>query len=196
MSKKIQSWLTFAVRVRNHIRDYVIAQYGEEGEDPAAEYTAEDCIKQAQRYLSRYGKQARRGEESLDILKAAHWLQIAHDKMCAPTLGVTIDELDTIVTEVEEAERNFADVPITITAARSRRSGRGNEWTPRDALIDVLRAIDAGELKPTDLFIGMVSEGRDADHIKPEYRSACASLLNTLGVIELSRQAYLKDGFE
>ena len=191
MSKKIESWLTFAVRVRNHIRDYVIAQYGDDGQDPATEYTAEDCIKHAQRYLARFGKQSRPGEEFLDLYKAAHWIQIAHDKIAGFSPLVTVDE-----TAIEEVERNFATAPITITAARSRKSGNGNDWTPRDALIDVLREIDGGKLKPTDLFIGIVSEGKDKDHIKPTYRSACASLLNTLGVIELSRQAYLKDSFE
>lgn len=189
MSKKIQSWLTFAVRVRNHIRDYVIKQYGEDGNDPATEYTAEDCIKHAQRYLARFGKQSRQGEELLDLYKAVHWIQIAHDKIASVRLQ-TIDE------EAIKVERNFADEPPSITSLRSRKSGNGSDWTPRDALIDVLREIDAGACNPTDLFIGMVSQGKDADHIKPEYRSACASLLNTLGVIELSRQAYLGDSFK
>jgi uncharacterized protein (DUF1810 family) len=74
-------WQLFAEGVVNHIREYVLPQYGDEGSDPAAEYTAEDCVKQAQRYLARFGKSQRQGEELRDLHKAAHWIQKAADRL-------------------------------------------------------------------------------------------------------------------
>ncbi len=63
-----------------HIRNYVLPQYGDYGADPAAEYTVEDCVKQANRYLARHGKSSRPGEERRDMHKAIHWLAIGLHK--------------------------------------------------------------------------------------------------------------------
>jgi hypothetical protein len=82
-AKSIQAkrWSGFSERILKHIETYVIPQYGDEGEEPALEYSLDDCVKQAQRYLARHGKSSREGEEGRDILKAAHWLQKAYDRL-------------------------------------------------------------------------------------------------------------------
>lgn len=76
-----RKWAKFASDVGNHILKYVIPQYGDEGAEPATEYTFDDCIKQAQRYLARAGRSSRPGEEKRDMLKAAHWIQKAYDRL-------------------------------------------------------------------------------------------------------------------
>jgi hypothetical protein len=81
LSMQEKKWATFSCMVFDHIERYVIPQYGDEGEEPAAEYTFEDCIKQAQRYLARAGRSSREGEDVRDLLKAAHWIQKAHDRL-------------------------------------------------------------------------------------------------------------------
>lgn len=48
---------------------------------------------------------------------------------------------------------SFADEPVTITALRAAKSENAKLWTPRDALIDVLRRIDKGEIKPNALTV-------------------------------------------
>lgn len=178
MSKKIQSWLTFAVRVRNHIRDYVIAQYGDDGQDPATEYTVEDCIKHAQRYLARFGKQSRQGEELLDLYKAAHWIQIAHDKIAAVRLK-TIDE------EAIEAERNFADEPPSITELRGNKTEDGSKWTPRDALVALLREIDRGGVAPDAIVIAYRTN--DGSSTQSFFYQACPDYHTALGVLEAAK---------
>lgn len=45
--------------------------------------TAEYCIDHAKRYLARFGRGARPGNELLDLKKAAHYLQMAHDKLAS-----------------------------------------------------------------------------------------------------------------
>lgn len=86
LSKHEWILLTAMQDVRKHVQQYVLPQYGDYGTDPAAEYTVEDCVKQAQRYLTRHGKSSRVGEERRDLHKAIHWLSIALEKMPdAPT---------------------------------------------------------------------------------------------------------------
>lgn len=74
------SWINFAKSVHDHIGDYVVPQYGDEDEELAKDWSAEDCVKQAQTYLARFGKSSRKGEEKLDLVKAAHWCQKAWSK--------------------------------------------------------------------------------------------------------------------
>lgn len=74
-------WMDFAMEVASHIEAYTVPQYGDKGVDQATEYTADDCIVQCKKYLNRYGRNARPGQERLDMLKTAHYLQLAADKM-------------------------------------------------------------------------------------------------------------------
>jgi hypothetical protein len=74
-------WMDFAAEVASHIEAYTVPQYGDKGADQATEYTADDCVVQCKKYLNRYGRNARPGQERLDMLKTAHYLQLAADKM-------------------------------------------------------------------------------------------------------------------
>ncbi|TJW14348.1 MAG: hypothetical protein E5W82_10240 [Mesorhizobium sp.] len=80
-SKQESKWTLFAAKVATHIRDYVIPQYGDESEEPAQEYDARDCIEQTKRYMARFGRSSRQGEDRRDLLKAAHWIQKAYDRL-------------------------------------------------------------------------------------------------------------------
>lgn len=81
MSSKHESIIENASEeAKKHIQEYVLPQYGDYGEDPAATYTVDDCVKQAQRYLARHGKSSRVGEERRDLLKTLHWITIALHK--------------------------------------------------------------------------------------------------------------------
>lgn len=81
MSAQGDKWDRFAAKVADHIQNYVIPQYGDEGNEPAVEYDARDCVEQAKRYLARFGRSQRQGEELRDMLKAAHWIQKAADRL-------------------------------------------------------------------------------------------------------------------
>lgn len=81
MTKRGEQWQNFANEVFSHIEQYTAPQYGDEGEDPVSDYSAEDCVNQAKKYLARFGKNARPGQERLDMLKAAHYIQMAALKM-------------------------------------------------------------------------------------------------------------------
>jgi hypothetical protein len=78
-TKRSRRWDGFADKVAAHIDDYTVPQYGDEGDDLASEYTAEKCVDQVKKYLGRFGRNSRPGQDELDIVKAAHYLQMAHD---------------------------------------------------------------------------------------------------------------------
>jgi hypothetical protein len=80
-SRRGYDWNVFAIKVWQHIENYTVPQYGDRGEDSISEWSAEDCMKQVERYVKRFGKNARPGQEKLDLLKAAHYIQCAYDKM-------------------------------------------------------------------------------------------------------------------
>lgn len=79
MSKRGDDWQEFAIEVHNHIEVYTVPQYGDKGNDLASDYTAQECINQAKKYLARHGRNARPEQDALDLLKCAHYIQLAHD---------------------------------------------------------------------------------------------------------------------
>lgn len=79
--KQVERWRNFSVAVEDHIENYVVPQYGDEGEEPAKEYDFDDCIKQSQRYLARAKTNQRPEGLERDMRKAAHWIQKAWDRI-------------------------------------------------------------------------------------------------------------------
>lgn len=71
-----QDWLEFSDRVLEHIEKYTVPQYGDKGEDQASEFTSHDLMVQVRRYTNRFGKNARPGQDLLDIIKMAHYIQM------------------------------------------------------------------------------------------------------------------------
>ena len=79
-SRRGKAWRKFADQVGRHIEEYTVPQYGDAGEDQLSDYGVEDCLLQAKKYINRYGKNVRPGQQRLDFLKAAHYLQVAAEK--------------------------------------------------------------------------------------------------------------------
>jgi hypothetical protein len=50
-----------------------------------------------------------------------------------------------------EIPSSFANYPKSVMELRSEKSDAAADWTPRDVLIDVLRSIDQGKVKPEAL---------------------------------------------
>lgn len=81
LPKQVLRWREFSAAVEEHILNYVIAQYGDEDEEPAKEYDLDDCVKQAERYLRRVKTNQRPEGLERDMRKAAHWVQKAWDRI-------------------------------------------------------------------------------------------------------------------
>ena len=54
---------------------------------------------------------------------------------------------------------DFKDYPPSITELRSEKTNSAKDWTPRDALIHVLRLIDNGEISPKALAVTYTLDG-------------------------------------
>ena len=80
MSKQVENWRKFSAQVEDHIENYVVPQYGDVGDDPVTNYSVADCLLQVEKYVKRFGRSSRPGEEMRDLIKAAHFLQRAADK--------------------------------------------------------------------------------------------------------------------
>lgn len=70
-------WMEFSQAVYTHIENYTVPQYGDKGADLCSEYSVEKCLDQAKKYLARHGRNSRPGQDKQDLLKAAHYLQMA-----------------------------------------------------------------------------------------------------------------------
>lgn len=78
---------------------------------------------------------------------------------------------------------SFADYPITLGEAK--KSSAAHDWTPRDALISVLRAIDKGEINP-DCLIICYRELDAPGFVKSNFRSVSPDIHATLGLLSFT----------
>lgn len=81
VSNRGLAWMEFASDVLDHIEDYTVSQYGDSPDDLVEQWSAGDCVNALQKYVARFGKNSRDGQEGLDMLKIAHFAQLAFDKL-------------------------------------------------------------------------------------------------------------------
>jgi len=77
VSERGNDWSCFADEVFTHIEEYTIPQYGDRPNDEMTNWSIEECLKDVSKRISRYGRQAREGQQLLDFKKMAHVIQIA-----------------------------------------------------------------------------------------------------------------------
>ena len=80
-SKRGAAFIRCALKILAHIDAYTVPQYGDEGDDQVTHYTAEECFKQAEKYLARRKSQQREDQRFVDPLKAIHYIQMGADKL-------------------------------------------------------------------------------------------------------------------
>lgn len=80
---------------------------------------------------------------------------------------------------------DFSNMPISINEIKATTNRNGCMWTPRDALIDMLRNIDSGKLNPTRLII-VYSMPLDAEHNRTGYVQAGCSDIEFAGLLSLT----------
>jgi len=68
---------------------------------------------------------------------------------------------------------DFSNAPESIAEIRADRAVNGALWTPRDALISLLRDIDRGEIKPDALVICIREQGSEPGKVSTYFRAAC-----------------------
>lgn len=121
MSSQLATWMAFSTAVSFHIQHYVIPQYGDVDAAPERNYDATDCVKQADRYLTRFGRSSRQGEELRDLLKAAHWIQKAYLRLTLaghtlPVIPMPTAKLCEEPPSLSMPDQFFAEISEPLTA--------------------------------------------------------------------------------
>lgn len=80
-AQRTKDWNEFAAKVADHIENYTVPQYGDAPNDNVESWSAQDCIAQVQKYAARFGNNQRTDQEELDLMKIAHYAQLAMDKL-------------------------------------------------------------------------------------------------------------------
>lgn len=81
LSQRGNDWLAFADEVAHHVENYTVPQYGDAPNDQVESWTAEHCINQLHKYVARHGSNKRKDQDHLDLLKIAHYAQLAAFKL-------------------------------------------------------------------------------------------------------------------
>lgn len=76
---------------------------------------------------------------------------------------------------------NYKDHPKSITEIKANKERDGSLWTPRDALINILRDIDEG--RKIDNLVICFSEEIDYDNKYTQYASSCKDYYTQIGLI-------------
>lgn len=80
-AQRTKDWNEFAAKVADHIENYTVPQYGDAPNDNVESWSSQDCIAQIQKYAARFGTNQRAGQEELDLMKIAHYAQLAMCKL-------------------------------------------------------------------------------------------------------------------
>jgi hypothetical protein len=94
------------------------------------------------------------------------------------------------------SDEDFSKYPQSIKEVRANKSEDAADWSPRDAIIVMLRRIDAGEFNEVDTAIVAIrSKPKDGSpgHIT-SYSSAGPSAAVTFGTFELAKLKMYRDG--
>lgn len=83
---------------------------------------------------------------------------------------------------------NYAEHPVSLTEAKATREHDGRLWTARDALIELLRRIDSGDVEVGAMVI-CYAEMEDGKHATTRFSAAYSDFPTTLGL--LNRVAYM-----
>jgi hypothetical protein len=77
---------------------------------------------------------------------------------------------------------DFTDHPLSVAEIRANRSEECHDWTPRDALISVLRELDSGERDIDTLIVcwrERHKDGKETGH----FRQAAQDVFINLGLL-------------
>ena len=112
-AQRTKDWNEFAAKVADHIENYTVPQYGDAPNDNVESWSAQDCIAQVQKYAARFGTNQRAGQEELDLMKIAHYAQLAMGKMKQKPFD---DETAIAYLRAGKAVRRVNDMDVVVLA--------------------------------------------------------------------------------
>lgn len=85
---------------------------------------------------------------------------------------------------------DYSEHPQSVAEIRAGKAGRARLWTPRDALIDMLRDIDSGKVAPRTLVICW-SEPDQSGEMCAYFSAAGPDIMSSLGTVEAAKTVML-----
>lgn len=85
---------------------------------------------------------------------------------------------------------DFSNHPVSLGEAKADRANDAGLWTPREALISVLRDIDSGVLNPDHLIVVATTILDDGPN-QMAYRSSIPSRFYGLGMLQAANNDFL-----
>lgn len=86
---------------------------------------------------------------------------------------------------------DFKDAPVSIAEHRAQKAADGSIWTPRDALIELLRDIDSGKIDVKSLFMGYRYAVPGDEALHGGYSNACTDADDVLALLERTRYLFM-----
>ncbi len=84
---------------------------------------------------------------------------------------------------------DFAEHPESLTEHKARKTELAIHWTPRDALIAALRAIDSGEYQNVDTMVLCFRENDPKDDgTRTRFINCGPDIQTSIGTIEIVKQ--------
>lgn len=81
-------------------------------------------------------------------------------------------------------DRDFSNYPRSVTEIRAEETKKSSAWSPRDVLIDTLRLIDSGEIRPDALVVVHTTfEGGGRGPTYTEWAVSSPNVPVTLGML-------------
>lgn len=89
---------------------------------------------------------------------------------------------------------DFSKTPISIGEARAKRSTVASDWTPRDALVDLLRQIDSAEID-VDLVVIAYRSRKEDGGFRNHYSAAAPTEMphEAVGALEFAKALIMGD---
>jgi len=86
---------------------------------------------------------------------------------------------------------SFTNYPQSLNEMRIRRSGSAADWSPRDALIQMLRDIDSGVIRPDALIVSFREKVEQG--FRTSYSAACPDSGVMLALLEQTKFRIWRD---
>lgn len=88
---------------------------------------------------------------------------------------------------------DFSNHPVSLGEAKADRAHDAALWTPREALISVLRDIDSGKLNPDHLIV-IAATIVDDRPTSMAYRSSIPNTFYGLGMMQAATNDFMNNG--
>ena len=104
------------------------------------------------------------------------------DAFLRPQAEIDLIDAEARRLRAQQLNASFANAPVSIGEARAKRDKSAATWTPRDALVGLLREIDSGETKVSALVVTFAVEHEDG-RLGHGFRNAAPDNFTALGLL-------------